>query len=123
MTGQPTKIVGIDDNTVVVRLLGEPSAQVWDVAAGKRVRDITIGEGSSGYSIIALPGRRIAAGTTASFEDVLRILEVTTGNLLQELKGFRRYIFGMVSVHEHLLTLSDGSAVDVWSQDPAGKVR
>ena len=106
-----------------MRLLGEPSAQVWDVAAGKRVRDITIGEGSSGYSIIALPGRRIAAGTTASFEDVLRILEVTTGNLLQELKGFRRYIFGMVSVHEHLLTLSDGSAVDVWSQDPAGKVR
>ena len=129
-SNKPSVFVGLDDGTAVVGFQDESPLQVWDLAAGKLVREFK-GNGRACHAMINLPGRRrrVAAGWHISrpgsvFGDsVVTLFNAATGKQLQVLTGFFDTIYGMALVDDHLLVMSKDEALRVWTQDEAGKVR
>ena len=119
---QPSVFLGLDDDTVVVGFDGMSPLQVWDLVAGKLVREFE-GNGLLCYSMINLPGGRIAAGWSTGSECVVVVFDAATGKQLQQLTGFASIVFGLAQVEDHLLTVCYDKTLRVWSQDSAEKVR
>ena len=118
---KPNVVVGLDDGTVVVGPNDWAPLQVWNLDAGKLVREF---EGSGQVCSMAnLSCGRIAAGWHNGSQCVVAVFDAATGRQLQELAGFGDPIFGLSLVEDHLLTFSYDKTLRVWSQDPAGKVR
>ena len=122
MSSKPNVFVALDDGTAVVGLADMSPLQVWDLAAGKLVREFE-GKGSSCRSMINLPAARIAVGWSNGTHCVVTIFAATTGKYQQELTGFGGIICGLAFVEDHLLTMCYDKSLRVWSQDVAGRVR
>ena len=90
----PTVFVGLDDGTTGVGMKSISPLQVWDLAAGKLVRKFE-GKGHGCFSMINLPGARIAAGWHTLSQYVVAVFDAATGNQLQELQGFGGSILGL----------------------------
>ena len=118
---KPNVFVGLDDDTVVVGFRDMSPLQVWDLDAGKVVREFD-GAGQFCDSIITLPGGRVAAGWNTGSQYVVTVFGAFTGKQLQQLKGFGYYILGLALVEDHLLTMCLDKTLGVWSQDASGKV-
>ena len=121
---KPSVFVGLDDDTIVVGYVGyldKSPLQVWDLVAGKLVREFE-GKGSCA-SMAQLPGGRICVGWLNEWRHVVDVFEAATGKLLQKLRGFESYIIGLALVEDHLLTMCWDKTLRVWSQDAAGKGR
>ena len=119
---KPNVFVGLDDGTFVVGFQEKSPLQVWDLAAGKLVRELE-GKGQGCYSMINLPSGRIAVGWNNGPRNVVTVFDAATSKPLQELTGFGNYIFGLALVEDHLLTMCSDRTLRVWRQDAAGKVR
>ena len=114
----PNVFLGLDDDTVVVSFHHMSSLEVWDLDAGKLVREFE-GKGINCYSMASLPGGRIAAGWNVG----VAVFDAATGKQQQLLTGFGGDIFGLALVEDHLLTMCYDKTLRVWCQDAAGKVR
>ena len=101
---------------------GNSPLQVWDLAAGKLVREFE-GHGEYCNTMINFPGGRIAVGWENGSQFVVAVFDAATGMRLQELTGFGASIPGLALVEDHLLTMCADQTLRVWSQDAAGKVR
>ena len=127
---KPNVFVRLDDGTVVVGFHGISPLQVWDLAAGKLVREFE-GKGQYCYSMANLPGGRIAAGWCGrdplapanESRLVVAVFDAASGKELQRLTGFGNHVLGLALVEDHLLTMCHDKTLCVWGQDAAGKVR
>ena len=121
MDGKPNVFVEIDSETVVVGFDGKYPLQVWDVAAGKLVRELA-GRGTGCYSMVRLPGGRIAVGRHEHDAPVVAVYNLNSGKQVQQLTGFIGPTYGLAFVEGHLLTVSTDRSIRVWSQHSAGTV-
>ena len=96
--------------------------QVWDLAAGKLVREFD-GKGQYCYSMINLPSGRLAAGWHTGSRYVVAVFDAATGKQLQELTGFGNQILSLALAEDNLLTMCYDKTLRVWGQDSTGKVR
>ena len=130
----PLVFAELDNDTIVGSFRDTSMLQVWDLVAGKLVREIE-GWILNGYSMVRLPEGRIAAGLQIGDEgepragwdqyahNVVTIFDLNLGKKEQELRNFRNPVIALAFVEGHLLTVCTGWRLRVWGQDDAGKVR